>query len=171
MMLTTGHVGIGVRNARAEDAQALVDVFRESWRHAYCGVIPAMHLVRMISRRDIAWWRSAIRSEPHFLVLEVCGKIAGYATCGGIRSARRTGGEIYELYLTPVHQGIGLGEYLFEACRQRLDADGHDGLIVWSLSDNQGARDFYRRRGGVAVMKSREAFSGRQLQKIAYGWD
>lgn len=170
-MIKAGHIGIGVRDAQLEDAAALIDVFRESWRHAYCGVIPSLHLSRMISRRDASWWRASIRSEPHFLVLEVGGEIVGYATCGGARAPRRSGGEIYELYLSPVHQGLGLGEHLFEACRNRLDADGLNGLVVWSLIDNEAARDFYLRRGGRAVGRSRETFSGRQLEKIAYAWE
>ncbi|MFN0219824.1 MAG: N-acetyltransferase family protein [Hyphomicrobium sp.] len=170
-MITASHVGIGVRYARPADAPALVEVFRESWRHAYGGIIPALHLARMISRRDLAWWRASIQSEPHFLVLEVGGRIAGYATCGAVRSARRPGGEIYELYLTPVHQGLGLGQHLFEACRQRLDADAFQGLIVWALADNEAAKDFYRRCGGRPVAKSCEKYSGKKLEKIAFGWD
>ncbi|MGQ0455958.1 MAG: GNAT family N-acetyltransferase [Hyphomicrobium sp.] len=170
-MITTGHIGIGVRDGRADDAPALVEVYRESWRHAYCGVIPALHLSRMISRRDLSWWRASIRSEPHFLVLDVGGKIAGYATCGGVRSLKRPGGEIYELYLSPVYQGVGLGQHLFEACRQRLDADGLPGLIVWALADNAAARDFYVRCGGRPVGRAREKFSGKPLEKIVFAWD
>lgn len=169
-MITTGHVGIGVRDARPEDATALVDVFRESWRHAYCGIIPALHLLGLMSRRDAAWWRTSIRSEPHFLVLEAGGRVAGYATFGPVRGRNRAGAEIYELYLDPVHQGLGLGQHLFEACRQRLDAEGRNGLVVWALADNAAACEFYRRCGGRPAGSASEYFSGKKLNKIGFVW-
>ena len=68
-----------------------------------------------------------------------------------IGSSRQRGpyqGEIYELYLDPIYQGLGLGEHLFEGCRHTLDMRKLNGLIVWALLDNTAACDFYWRRGG-----------------------
>ena len=49
-----------------------------------------------------------------FLVIEVAGVIAGYATLG-LNRARSLPqeGEVYEIYLRPEYQGIGLGRILF----------------------------------------------------------
>ena len=107
---------ISVRNAQLDDAPRLARIFRESWRLAYAGIIPAMHLEHEILRRDAGWWRRAIRTESNLLVITLGETIAGYATCGRARGGRRDTGEIYELYLAPVYQGVGLGEHLFEAC-------------------------------------------------------
>ena len=60
-------------------------------------------------------------------------------------------GEIYELYLDPIYQGLGLGEHLFEGCRHALDMRKLNGLIVWALLDNTAACDFYWRRGGRPI--------------------
>jgi ribosomal protein S18 acetylase RimI-like enzyme len=98
------------------------------------------------------------------------GQIVGYATCGPARGKKAKHGEIYELYVAPLYQGMGLGEHLFEACRHQLDIDQLEGMIVWALEDNISAQDFYWRRGGRPKGKSRESFSGKTLAKVAYGW-
>ncbi len=169
-MIEEGRVAVSVRKATSADAVGLMDVFRAAWQFAYCGMIPALHLAGLIARRDPAWWRNAIRTERHLLVLEVAGKIVGYATCGKSRSPKANCGEIFELYLDPVYQGMGLGEHLFEACRDRLDRDRLNGLVVWALTENVQAREFYWHRGGRPFARAKERFSDKVLEKIAYDW-
>jgi ribosomal protein S18 acetylase RimI-like enzyme len=173
-MLTDSKL-IKVRRARASDSEALAVVCLNSWRQAYTGIIPHAALERITQRRDTAWWRTAVKSESHLLVIEVAGVIAGYATCGVARQSadqsRVRQGEIYELYIAPVYQGIGLGEYLFEACRHQLDLRRLSGLVVWALSDNTAAIEFYKHRGGRPVGKTTERFGRTALPKIALGWN
>ena len=121
---------IKVRKAQPNDGRALAGVFRDCWRNAYAGIIPHGHLEGMIGTRDKTWWQNAIRRESEILVLDVSSTVAGYATFGPSRGSRVYQGEIYELYLAPVYQGLGLGEHVFEACRQALDVRKFDGLIV-----------------------------------------
>lgn len=161
---------ISVRNAQLDDAPALARIFRDSWRLAYAGIIPAMHLEHEILRRDAAWWRRAIRSESNLLVMTHGDTVAGYATCGRARGGRRDTGEIYELYLAPVYQGIGLGEYLFEACRATLDDLALPHLIVWALADNDTARAFYRRCGGKPVRRSCVRLGKAIGIRVAFEW-
>jgi ribosomal protein S18 acetylase RimI-like enzyme len=129
-----------------------------------------MHLDRMIRARDRQWWQNAVRRDGDILVLEVSSVIAGYATFGNSRHRTLHQGEIYELYLAPVYQGLGLGEHLFEASRQSLDQRNLNGLIVWALADNTAACDFYWRRGGRPVGEIKEQFGGTKLSKIGFGW-
>jgi ribosomal protein S18 acetylase RimI-like enzyme len=147
-------------------------VFRDSWQLAYRGIIPHLHLETMIRRRGPEWWASAMRGGETLLVLEVAGTIAGYATCGPARGRgrMRNRGEIYELYLSPEHQGLGFGEHLFEACRHVLDMRRLDGLVVWALAENAAAIDFYWRRGGRPVAKSVDTIGGARLEKLGFTW-
>jgi len=162
---------VTVRQARLRDAPALADVFAGSWLLAYRGIIPHSHLSTMIARRGVPWWRENLRRPEGILVMEAGGQAAGYATFGPSRMAGRPRGEIYELYLAPAYQGIGLGERLFESVRQRLDMQRLDGLIVWALTDNRAACDFYWRRGGRPFQRGTERFAGKALAKIGFGWD
>ena len=164
------HSEIAVRRGTPEDAGALTDVFRDAWELAYRGIIPHLHLESMIRRRDKAWWKNAVAGGDGLLVLEVAGTVAGYATFGRSRLKSRYQGEIYEIYLAPTHQGLGFGEHLFEGVRHALDQRKLNGLVIWALTDNSLAADFYWRRGGRPIAKSYDRIGGAKLEKIAYGW-
>jgi ribosomal protein S18 acetylase RimI-like enzyme len=160
-----------IRRGNLTDAPALSEVFRLSWSQAYLGIIPHLHLDSMIRRRGAEWWSTTIKSGNGVLVLQVADSVAGYATLGAARVRGEHEGEIYELYVTPTHQGLGFGERLFEACRHQLDTRQLCGLIVWALADNTAATQFYWGRGGRPVGFGFERFGGRKLKKIAFSWD
>lgn len=161
---------IKIRKAKPADANSVADTFRQSWQQAYRGIIPHLHLENMVRRRGPDWWTNTIRSVEGLLVLEHAGTVAGYATLGFARTRGPQQGEIYELYIAPVYQGLGLGEHLFEACRNSLDERRLRGLIVWALAQNSMATDFYWRRGGRPIKQSFETIGGAKLEKIAFAW-
>ena len=161
---------VSVRRGKSADANALSRVFKDSWLYAYRGIIPHLHLDSMIRQRTPDWWRDVVKSGDSTLVLEFAGEIAGYATFGTSRQRGPFQGEIYELYLDPVYQGLGLGEHLFEGCRHALDMRKLSGLIIWALLDNTSACDFYWRRGGRPVANAFTKVGGAKLEKIAFAW-
>ena len=112
---------IDVRPAEPADAVEIAEVHRAAWSQAYTGIIPFRSLRAMIERRGARWWGRAIRGSTSILVLDVGGTIAGYATLGLNRArALPQEGEIYELYLLPEYQGVGLGRRLFDEARRFL---------------------------------------------------
>ncbi len=159
-----------VRIGRESDAEALLKTFRESWLVAYQGIIPHAYLTTMLHRRSKEWWTTILSGSDPPLVLEAGGAVAGYASFGRARGPLRYDGEIYELYLSPIHQGLGFGEHLFESARQRLGVMELHSLVVWALSDNAGACEFYERRGGRPVARASERFGTVLVPKIAFGW-
>jgi GNAT superfamily N-acetyltransferase len=162
---------VSIRQAIPADAAALAGIFEASWRQAYTGIIPYERLAETIKRHgERWWWRTLSRGGGH-LLLEVMGEPAGYATFGRSRHSGRQEGEIYELYLAPLYQGLGFGEHLFEACRTCLDECGLRGLIVWVLRENRAARSFYACRGGVAKLRRIDLSTGAPLEKLGYVWD
>jgi ribosomal protein S18 acetylase RimI-like enzyme len=168
MLSSSSHVR--VRRGKLSDAKALAFVFRDSWELAYRGIIPQLHLETMIRRRNADWWRTTIRSGDTLFVLEISGKIAGYATCGVARARGQQQGEIYEIYLAPLYQGLGFGEHLFEACRHALDMRRLNGLVVWALAENEAAVAFYWRRGGRPIAKRADRIGDAKLSKLAFAW-
>lgn len=163
---------IGIRKAEPRDADAIAAVHLQAWRGAYAGIIPHRSLNAMIGRRGPDWWASAIRRAATVLVVEIGGTLAGYATIGRNRARElKQQGEIYELYLRPEYQGIGLGTRLFGAAREKLKASGFTGLVVWALEDNAGALSFYRGAGGRDVAEGVEVFDSKAIKKVAFVWD
>ena len=160
------------RRAIPDDASEIADVHDASWRNAYSGIVPYSALTRMINRRDALWWAKAIRRSTIILVVEINSEIAGYATLGSNRvSTFPYEGEIYEIYLKPEYQGIGLGTKLFMDARNELQRRGFKGAAVWVLSDNNPALSFYRNAGGRAIAKGSEYFDDQKLEKTAFAWD
>ena len=79
-------------------------------------------------------------------------------------------GEIYELYLRPEFQGLGFGRRLFTAAKRDLAQSGLKSMVVWALSDNDPATEFYRALGGRMVARSSEKFGPKSLDKVAFAW-
>jgi ribosomal protein S18 acetylase RimI-like enzyme len=163
---------IDIRKAEPRDASAIAEVHQEAWQGAYSGIIPHRTLTSMINRRGVDWWANAIRRATTVLVVEIGGTVAGYATIGKNRARElRQQGEIYELYLRPEYQGIGLGSRLFKAAKARLADHGLRGLVVWALEDNHNALAFYAGNGGRDIAEGVEVFEQRALKKVAFVWE
>ena len=163
---------IGIRKAEPRDAEAIADVHHLAWLGAYSGIIPHRALNRMINRRGADWWANAIQRAATVLVVEIGGKLAGYATIGRNRARELAQqGEIYELYLRPEYQGIGLGSRLFAAAREKLADSGLKGMVVWALEENSGALSFYEGAGGRDIAEGVEIFDQKALKKVAFVWD
>jgi ribosomal protein S18 acetylase RimI-like enzyme len=165
-------VVIEIRRARAADAVAVAEAHDEAWRAAYQGVIPGIELEKLIRRRGPDWWDSAIRKGSRVSILAFGDKVAGYANYGRNRARSLFyDGEIYELYLRPEYQGLGFGRRLFTSAQRDLVQGGMKSLVVWALSDNDPAVEFYRALGGKAVARSSERFGERSLDKVAFAWN
>lgn len=163
---------IEIRRAKPSDAGAVAETHDAAWRAAYQGVIPGRELEKLINRRGPDWWESAIRKGSRIAILAFGDKIAGYANFGRNRARSLFyDGEIYELYLRPEYQGLGFGRRLFTSARRELAQGGLRSLVVWALSDNEPAVEFYRALGGKAVARSSERFGDKSLDKVAFAWD
>jgi ribosomal protein S18 acetylase RimI-like enzyme len=163
---------IEIRHAKASDAQSIAETHDEAWRTAYQGVIPGAELNKLINRRGPEWWDSAIRKGSRISILAFGDNIAGYANYGRNRARSLFyDGEIYELYLKPEYQGLGFGQRLFASTRRDLAQSGMKSLVIWALSDNAPAIEFYKALGGRAVARSSERFGEKTLEKVAFAWN
>ena len=164
-------LSLDTRPAEPADAFGIAAIHDASWRQAYTGLIPHKSLDTMIRRRDPKWWARAIRNSTRVLVLESDGQLVGYATVGPNRvSTLSQEGEVYELYLLPEYQGVGIGKKLFLAAREQLIRLGFKGCVVWVLEDNQPAMQFYKNAGGVDIAEGSETFNSKTLNKVAFAW-
>ena len=162
---------IEIRRAKSVDATDVAETHDEAWRAAYQGIIPGNELEKLINRRGPDWWESAIRKGSRITILQFGDRIAGYTNYGRNRARSLFyDGEIYEIYLRPEFQGLGFGRRLFSAARKDLNQSGLKSMVVWALSDNESAMEFYRALGGRAVARSSERFGAKTLDKVAYAW-
>lgn len=162
---------ISIRTAGRKDAPDIACVHEEAWRHAYQGLIPHLHLSRMIARRGSRWWQGALKEGMPALALDFDGELSGYVTFGRSRMRGTPySGEIFELYVRPSCQGVGFGGRLFHAARTELSGHNLEGLCVWSLACNERACGFYSHLGGRRISEGLEQFGDTSLRKIAFAW-
>lgn len=164
---------VQIREATRSDAAEIARVHEEAWRSTYQGIIPHLHLEKIIVHRGPAWWaRSLRRPGSGLMVLTFDGKPQGYVSFGAARiaSSGKTG-EIFELYLAPTFQGMGFGKKLFLAAKAAMEAKGRRSLVVWALAENEAACAFYGRLGGTRSATAPEHYGHVTLNRVAFVWE
>ncbi len=162
---------ITFRTAVPKDAGAVTAIHNSAWRSTYQGIIPHLHLERMIARRGPRWWQQQIERGANVTLLIFDGMPQGYATWGQARGTWPwAAGEIFELYVTPAFQGVGLGSRLFVTVKKALKREGLSRLVVWALKDNEAACAFYGGLGGAVAAAAPERYGDVSLTRVAFVW-
>lgn len=139
-----------IRPALPEDALAVAEVHVRAWQAAYRGLIAAEFLdaLRAEERAATYTFGSTDPAAPQTIIAGEGEEVLGFATTGPSRDADSPGaGEIYALYVDPVHWGGGVGRLLLREARERLRDRGFEEAILWVLVGNQPAERFYRADG------------------------
>jgi GNAT superfamily N-acetyltransferase len=163
-----------IRQARADDADAIARVHVDSSRTAYAQILPADYLAQLaVAERADHWRRTladAVAPEFAFVASDPATGIVGFASGG----PERTGdlgfsGELWCIYLLQSAQRAGLGRRLVSAVASRLAELGHASMMVWVLAENPSRR-FYEALGGKFVTEKVIELGGKSLVEVAYGW-
>jgi GNAT superfamily N-acetyltransferase len=130
---------VSVRQATADDAQAIADLYTDARVHAVPQMPPALH-TNAEDRAYVA--RRMDEPEVTMWVAERDRELLGFATC--------TPTWLDSLYVRPDLTGQGLGGLLLDV----VEATHPDGYELWVFVSNVGARRFYERRGLVEVERT-----------------
>ena len=150
-----------VRTARPADAGRLGTLEVRSWQYAYRDIFPAGELEKMSPRRRmIRWARRLDGANPAeiSLVAEGDDGVVGYLQCGPSRGGRASAGEIYSVYVDPLHWGCGVGTGLMEVAFDWM-APRFESTLLWVVRENERARSFYESRGFVEDHGSVKTFT------------
>ena len=163
-----------VREARADDTEAIARVHVASWRTTYRGIVPDAYLDGLSVDRRAEMWRNAIadrqRTVGVFVAEDDAGEIVGFSSCGPSREEDRDyDGELFAVYLLQSYQGRGIGGMLVRAAARRLSEAGFRAMMLWVLAANP-ARAFYVALNGQQVRTKIVEIGGMPLAEIAFGW-
>jgi ribosomal protein S18 acetylase RimI-like enzyme len=141
-----------LRPARPADARAIAEVQVRAWWHTYRDYVdPDLLAEHTVELRTERWGAILAASERHptALVVDVGGRVAGFASFGAARSAHPEPGtgELWALYVDPAAQGAGAGTTLLAAAEDSLRAEGFERAMLWVFVRNELARRFYASRG------------------------
>lgn len=161
-----------IRSATLMDAAAIARVHVASWRSTYDGLLPDEFLDSLSEENYAERWKRVI-GEPtsKVYVAEDGGELVGFAS-GGRERAGEKGyeGELYAIYVIDAAQRRGFGRDLVRAFVGGLRELGLADMLIWVLRDNERARDFYERLGGVYVRSQPITIGSVTLEEVAYGW-
>ena len=143
---------VSVRDALADDADAIAGVARASWAETYRDIFEPAFITEFLDAnyQPAALAEQASRaagsSDGHFLVAERDGAVVAFAQFGvGSR-----GPELFRIYADPAHFGSGAGSALLDELHRRLA--GHvDAYVAEVHSENERGRAFYDRNGFVII--------------------
>ena len=163
------------REARPEDLPDMARIRVDTWKAAYCGIVPDAYLDSLTYTATENHWRRVLWEENRgsfaFVATDSDGQVVGIAMAGPVFSKQETEykGEIYVLYVLPGWQRQGFGRQLVRACGLKLVQPGLTPILIWTLAQNP-ARAFYEKLGGVVAREKQVERGGKELAEVGYGW-
>jgi putative acetyltransferase len=140
-----------LRPYRAEDEDAAIALWLETWRQAYPSIDFAAR---------VPWWRERWRNElvPNaaVIVAEQAGALVGFVTIDG-------SGYLDQLVVAPDHWGSEIATVLVDEAKRSSPS----GVTLLVNADNARAIRFYERSGFVHAGEDVNA-SGRPVLKMAW---
>jgi ribosomal protein S18 acetylase RimI-like enzyme len=161
-----------VRPARLDDADTIARVHVASWQSTYRDLLPEDFLASLADANYAERWRRVLEDGSSLVyVVEEGVEVVGFASGGRERAGESGyGGELYAIYVLDAAKRRGHGRELVRGVVDGLRAMGLDDMIIWVLRDNEPARRFYERLGGVFVRAQPITIGPATLEEVSYGW-
>lgn len=157
-----------VRDARADDVEAIARVHVAAWQKAYKHVFPPDALGLLSVEQRTAQWHDWLKhSEVTVLVAEQGDEVRAFASAGPSRD-EESAAELYAIYVDPPIWGSGVGSALLLEIEGRLRDAGLGQATLWVLQDNTRARSFYEAAGWCAESTRSEIMLGVEIVEIRY---
>jgi putative acetyltransferase len=141
-----------LRPYRADDEDAAITLWRDTWRQAY----PSIDFAARVN-----WWRERWNKElvpnANIIVAEQAGALIGLVTID-------LKGYLDQLVVGPEHWGSNLGNALLDEAK-RLSPGG---ITLKVNTDNARAIRFYRRNGFVDAGGDVNPTSGKPVLRMAW---
>jgi len=163
---------VTIRRQTVADVAAVSQVRARTWRAAYDGIVPAAFLDSFEPTPE-----SIARDEERFLgrgnqvhsfVALIDETLVGFVVAGPDRDLGPPAGEVWAIYVDPLHWGRGIGNELLDSALRALRGSGRNPIALWVLEENRPARAFYEHAGFVPAGERRRIDLGAPLPEIKY---
>ncbi|WP_300559449.1 GNAT family N-acetyltransferase [Companilactobacillus sp.] len=132
------------RTYGATDFDVVKDVYYQTWKTSYRGMIPQEYLDSL--DKTITWHPEKLVGSTYIAVSQQ-NKIIGVCTYGQSRDERFPNmGEVYSIYVLPEWQSGGVGQSLLARSLHKLKAQ-YDQIYLAVLEKNEPAQKFYESFG------------------------
>jgi GNAT superfamily N-acetyltransferase len=163
-----------MRDAEASDAVPIAGLQTESWRSAYRDILDPAYLAGPVATERLALWTGRFAApdpQRRVIVAEREAELAGFVCAIGAADAH-WGTLVDNLHVRPNAKSGGVGTALLRAAGEwSATAFPGLGLYLWCFEQNEPARRFYERRGGVVVERILEDAPGGGTQPaLRFHW-
>ena len=157
------------RFLKTDHIDGVSNVYAQSWKSAYHGIIPQSYLDSIPANR---WSQFLINELSTLWIVSDGEQIIGASTYAPARDKKFSGwGELISIYLLPSYFYLGIGTKLLKASMDSLFSMGYGRIYLWVLEDNVPARRFYEKNGfhfNGDIQPA--AIGGEMLNEIRYVW-
>lgn len=165
-----------IRPAEKKDIPQIAKVHVETWRCAYRGQMPDALLDNVsIEQRAKRWEKILSNPTPdsQTFVAELDSKVVGFCSVGlSLDKDLENTGELLSLYIGSNYMNKGVGTALFEKGLRYIKDQGYTKAILWVLTSNGKARQWYEKKGWVMDGKTKiEKRDGFELHETRYQRD
>jgi GNAT superfamily N-acetyltransferase len=143
---------IEIRRATLADADAVADVYLDSFRATYA--FPLVHTDDEVR----GWIRGFLDSEQETWIAVDGRRVVAMMVVGP--------GDLDQLYVAPDRLGAGIGRRLLEVAKERYP----DGLSLYTFQVNDRARRFYERNGFTAEWFGDGSANEERQPDVRYVW-
>ena len=162
-----------IRYAVQGDIPSMGQVYVDTWKAAYQGMIPQEFLDGLSTDR----WESSYRKTlgvmgmPKAAVLTEGGQVIGVSSFSKTRDddLGPEYGEIISIYVLPAYWQKGYGNQLLAWVTGELKAVGFHHCALWTLEENTRAQRAYEHFGFTCDgSRKMDEISGRQVWEVRY---
>jgi GNAT superfamily N-acetyltransferase len=136
---------ISIRRARADDAQVVSELYRQSWPNSVVHVASQSVIDALLHERSEQFWLESIEELGSGFELAMDGPRA-VAFSGWMRHGVRSG-ELKWLFVLPGSQRTGVGSALHDRALEAMFEAGIVDASLWAVPRNGPAEEFYGHMG------------------------
>lgn len=125
-----------LRQATANDAPKIAEIWHLGWRDGHLGFVPE-ELVA--ARHEDSFRIRAAQRVSDTAVAVINGEVAGFVMV--------VGDEVEQVYVAALHRGTGVADMLMTKAERRVARNGYATAWLAVVAGNARARRFYERRG------------------------
>ncbi len=135
-----------IETAKESHVAELARIHVQSWQTAYVGIAPQELLDSLSIEGRKESFRDTIKNgseQTHVGIVD--GRIIGFTTIGRCRDDNTDGtvGEIWGIYIDPVHWRKGFGTRLASWALQKMEKRGFKKIVLWAFEDNAAGACFH----------------------------
>lgn len=158
-----------IRKNLYEDQAQMAIIKVDGWKNAYDCIISSTYLKSLNYEEQTKRYQASFDEYKDLVFVAVREEeVLGYSCFNPTPNVDDFDSELVSLYVKPSEIGKGIGTALFlETCKELKYLDKKH-MVVWCLSDNENAIEFYKKLGGK-IVKTKEAKIGEKNYK-EYGF-